>query len=249
MCIIASRRSGGVRQAPGRTHRLCSVEAVPRGTPSQCRELNGGCMLRIWGRLSSVNVQKVVVCANELGIAYERIDAGGKFGVVNTPEYRRLNPNGLVPVIEDGGFVLWESNAIVRYLARVHGAGTLWPDDAREGADADRWMDWQATAVTPAMFGAFWNLIRLEPDQRSPSAVDESAAKTEPLMAILDAHLAGRSFVAGARYTMGDIPLACAVHRWLGLPLRRGARPHVEAWMARIMARPAYDGVLTLPIV
>ena len=222
---------------------------MPRGTPSQCQEFNGGFMLRIWGRLSSVNVQKVVVCANELGIVYERIDAGGKFGVVNTPEYRRLNPNGLVPVIEDGGFVLWESNAIVRYLARVHGAGTLWPDDAREGADADRWMDWQATALTPAMFGAFWNLIRLEPDQRSPSAIDESAAKTEPLMAILDAHLDGRPFVAGARYTMGDIPIACAVHRWLGLPLRRGARPHVEAWMARIMARPAYDGVLTLPIV
>ena len=222
---------------------------MPRGTPSQCQEFNGGFMLKIWGRLSSVNVQKVVVCANELGIVYERIDAGGKFGVVNTPEYRRLNPNGLVPVIEDGGFVLWESNAIVRYLARLYGAGMLWPDDAREGADADRWMDWQATALTPAMFGAFWNLIRVEPDQRSPSAVDESAAKTEALMAILDAHLDGRLFVAGARYTMGDIPLACAVHRWLGLPLRRGARPHVEAWMARIMARPAYDGVLTLPIV
>ena len=206
-------------------------------------------MLKIWGRLSSVNVQKVVACANELGLAYERIDAGGRFGVVATPEYRRLNPNGLVPVIEDGGFVLWESNAIVRYLARVHGAGTLWPDDAREGADADRWMDWQATALTPAMFGAFWNLIRVEPGQRSQAAIDESVAKTEALMAILDAHLATRPCVAGARYTMGDIPLACAVFRWSGLPLSRAARPHVEAWLARIAARPAYDGVLTLPIV
>lgn len=232
-----------------RPHRLCSREPVPRGTPSQRQLFNGGFMLKIWGRLSSVNVQKVVVCANELGVAYERIDAGGKFGVVNTPEYRQLNPNGLVPAIEDNGFVLWESNAIVRYLARVHGAGTLWPDDAREGADADRWMDWQATAVMPAMFGVFWNLIRLEPDQRSPSAIDESTAKTEALIAILDVHLAGRTFVAGSRYTMGDIPLACAVHRWLGLPLRRVARPHVEAWMARIMERPAYDEVLTLPIV
>jgi glutathione S-transferase len=206
-------------------------------------------MLRIWGRLSSVNVQKVVACANELGIAYERVDAGGKFGVVSTPEYRRLNPNGLVPVIEDGDFVLWESNAIVRYLARVHGGGTLWPDDAREGADADRWMDWQATALTPAMFGAFWNLVRVAPGQRSQPAIDESAAKTEALMTILDAHLATRPYVAGARYTMGDIPLACAAHRWFGLPLKRAAYPHAEAWLARIAARPAYDGVLTLPIV
>jgi glutathione S-transferase len=205
-------------------------------------------MLKIWGRLSSVNVQKVVACANELGIRYERIDAGGKFGVVDTPEYRRLNPNGLVPVIEDGSFVLWESNAIVRYLARVHGAGTLWPDDVREAADADRWMDWQATALTPAMFGAFWNLIRVEPAKRNPAAVEESAAKTEALMAILDAQLANRPYVAGARYTMGDVPVACAAHRWLGLPLERVARPNVAAWMARIMARPAYDGVLTLPI-
>jgi glutathione S-transferase len=206
-------------------------------------------MLKIWGRLSSVNVQKVVACANELRTPYERIDAGGKFGVVATPEFRRLNPNGLVPVIEDGDFVLWESNAIVRYLARVHGAGTLWPDDPREGADADRWMDWQATAVMPAMFGAFWNLIRVEPEKRSQAAIDESVAKTEALMAVLDARLATRPFVAGANCTMGDIPIACAVHRWLGLPLKRIARPHVAAWMARIIARPAFDGVLTLPIV
>lgn len=206
-------------------------------------------MLRIWGRLSSVNVQKVVACANELGVAYERIDAGGKFGVVATPEFRRLNPNGLVPVIEDGNFVLWESNAIVRYLCRVHGGGTLWPDDAREGADADRWMDWQAGSVMPAMFGAFWNLVRVEPDKRNQAAIDESAAKMEALAAILDAHLASRPYVAGARYTMGDIPLACAMHRWFGLPLARAGRPNVEAWMARVAARPAYEGVLTLPIV
>jgi len=101
----------------------------------------------------------------------------------------------------------------------------------------------------PAMFGAFWNLIRLEPDKRSRAAIDESVAKTESLMAILDERLADRPYVAGARYTMGDIPIACAVHRWFGLPLQRIARPHVEAWMARIMERPAYHGVLTLPIV
>lgn len=206
-------------------------------------------MLKIWGRISSINVQKVVACANELKLAYERVEAGGKFGVVDTPAYKRLNPNSKVPVIEDGDFVLWESNAIVRYLARVYGAGTLWPEDPRVSADADRWMDWQATTINPAMFDAFWQLIRIEPAQRDLAAVAASIAKVEPLMAILDAHLAGRTWVAGRDYTMGDIPIACTAHRWFGLPCERQPRPNVEAWLTRIHARPAYAGVLTLPVV
>ena len=117
-------------------------------------------MLKIWGRLTSVNVQKVVWCADELGLEYERVEAGGKYGVVNTPDYRAMNPNGLVPVINDGGYVLWESNAIVRYLAGRHGAGTLCPADARTRADADRWMDWQAVSLNPAIGPAFFQLVR-----------------------------------------------------------------------------------------
>jgi glutathione S-transferase len=108
-------------------------------------------MLRIWGRLSSINVQKVVWCADELGLPYERTEAGGSFGVVGTPEYLAMNPNGLVPVIDDGGFVLWESNAIVRYLAARHGDGWLWPTDLQLRAEADRWMDWQNFTFWPAM--------------------------------------------------------------------------------------------------
>ncbi len=206
-------------------------------------------MLKIWGRISSINVQKVVVCANELGLAYERLEAGGKFGVVGTPEFQRLNPNAKIPVIEDGEFVLWESNAIVRYLARAHGAGTFWPKDPRVAADADRWMDWQATMINPALGAAFWQLIRVEPEQRDRAAIAASLAATEPLMAILDAHLAGRRWMTGDDYTMGDIPLACTAHRWFGLPCDREPRPNVAAWLDRIRARPAYSGVLTLPIV
>src|SRR5512139_1603422 len=117
-------------------------------------------MLTIWGRLTSVNNQKVVICANELGIPYERFDAGGKFGGLDTSEALARNPNKLIPVIRDGDFVLWESNAIVRYLARTYGEGTLWPRDARTAADADRWMDWQCTTLNPALHDAFWHTIR-----------------------------------------------------------------------------------------
>ncbi len=205
-------------------------------------------MLKIWGRLSSINVQKVVVCANELGLAYERVDAGGKFGVVETPAYKRMNPNSLVPTIEDGDFVLWESNAIVRYLSRKYGAGRLWPDDVHRAADADRWMDWQATTLTPAMGDAFMQLVRTPPEQRDMRLVEASIAKTEPRMAILDAQLADRAYVAGPTLTMGDVPLACAAHRWLGLPCEKTPRPNVERWLAGLRARPAFGDVLTLPI-
>jgi glutathione S-transferase len=204
--------------------------------------------LRIWGRLSSINVQKVVWTARELELPFERIDAGGAFGLNRTPEYLRMNPNGKIPVIDDDGFVLWESNAIVRYLAAKHGAGTLWPDDLRKRADADRWMDWQATELTPAMRDAFMQLIRTAADKRSPALVDASNAATETTMAILDAHLAGREYLCGERFTAGDIAVGTAVHRWFGLPQPNLPRPHVEQWYRRLMLRPAVAGVLTLPI-
>jgi len=205
-------------------------------------------MLKVWGRLSSINVQKVMICVRELGRPFERVDAGGKFGVVDTPEFRRLNPNGLVPVVEDEGFVLWESNAIVRYLSRKYSPGGLCPADPRAAADADRWMDWQATNFNPRLFDAFWHLIRVPEADRNMALVKASMEKSEAALAVLDAHLADREYVAGA-YSMGDIPVACSVHRWFGLPCEHLPRPHAQAWLARVMARPAYDGVLTLPIV
>jgi glutathione S-transferase len=205
-------------------------------------------MIRIWGRLSSVNVQKVVWTAREAGVDFERIEAGGKFGIVKTPEYLAKNPNGLIPMIEDSDFVLWESNAIVRYLCARYAPGTLSPEPVTARADADRWMDWQATTLQPAMGPAFMQLIRTPQAERSTAAIDESARKSEPLMAILDAQLAGREFVCGVRFTMADIVLGCAAHRWFGLPLARAARPNVERWYAALMRRPATEGVLTLPL-
>ena len=206
-------------------------------------------MLKIWGRLSSINVQKVVICAKVLGIAFERVDAGAKFGIVDTPDYQRMNPNALVPTIEDGDFVLWESNAIVRYLSHAYGRGRLWPDDPRRLADADRWMDWQTTTLTPAMGDAFWQLIRTPVEQREAAKIQASIEKTEQRIAILERHLSSRRFVAGDALTMGDIPVACAAHRWIGLPCEKVARPHVERWVTGLRAQPAFGEVLTLPIV
>ena len=205
-------------------------------------------MLKIWGRISSVNVQKVVWAADELGLAYERIEAGGAFGKTTTPEYLAMNPNSLVPVIEDDGFVLWESNAIVRYLAGKHARGTLWPNDDRKRADADRWMDWQATTYTPAMWAAFWQLVRTPPDQRDAKVVEASLAKTEKAAEILEAALAGRQFITGDAFTMGDIPIGCATHRWLNMPVWRVARPNIERWYAALKARPGGAKVLATPL-
>ncbi len=175
-------------------------------------------MLRIWGRISSINVRKVVWCAQELGLAFERIDAGRDFGIVQTPAYRALNPNSLVPTIEDelaGGerFVLWESNVVVRYLCARHAPGTLHPEPLAARFDAERWMDWQQTTLNPAGREAFMQWVRTPPERRDAAAAARSVAATERLFAQLEEHLATRACMAGASFTMADIPIGCEIHR------------------------------------
>ncbi|OGA17150.1 MAG: glutathione S-transferase [Betaproteobacteria bacterium RIFCSPLOWO2_02_FULL_66_14] len=204
-------------------------------------------MLKIWGRTNSVNVKKALWCAEELGLKYERIDAGLQFGVVNSPEYRKLNPNGLVPTIEDHGYLLWESHAIVRYLAAKHGAGRLWPLDLRQRADADRWMDWAFT-FQAAFRPVFWGLIRTPPGKRDAAAIEEGCRKAADLLAILDAALAGRKYVAGDAFTMGDIPIGCHVQLWMRLPIERPSQPQLEAWFERLLERAPYRKVVDIPI-
>lgn len=195
-------------------------------------------MLRIWGRLSSVNVQKVVWCADELGLAYERIDAGGSFGLTKTPQYLAMNPNALVPVIEEDGFVLYESNAIVRYLAARHSADGLWPADLRKRADADRWMEWQSNTYTPAMREIFWQLVRTPAEKRNAAVIEASRRECERLTGILDAHLVQRRFLTEHGFTAADIVVGCAAHRWLHLPVEREPRPHLERWYGELRSRP-----------
>ena len=204
-------------------------------------------MLRIWGRISSINVRKVVLCAQVLELDVDRIDAGMSHGVVNTPDYLAKNPNGLVPLLEDGDFTLWESNTIVRYLC-AREASPLYPQDLRRRADAERWMDWQQTTLNPAGSPGFKQLIRTPEAQRDRQAIAASVAMTEPLFDQLDRHLAHQPFMAGDTLTMADIPIACEVHRWWGLPQPRPAWPHIERWYARWLAIPASRGVLDLPL-
>jgi len=203
--------------------------------------------LHIWGRMSSINVKKVVWTAQELGLDFQRTEAGGAFGLVKTLEYLRLNPNSLVPVIEDDGFVLWESNTIVRYLCASRGSA-LYPSDLRQHFDAERWMDWQQTTFNPASRSGFWQLIRTPPAEQNQAVIAQSNAAVEALMATLDAHLAGRSFMVGAAFSMADIPLALEVHRWFGLPQTRQARPNIERWYSSLQARPASLGVLDMAL-
>ena len=205
--------------------------------------------LKIWGRISSINVKKVVWTAQELGLNFDRHEAGGVHGVVKTPAYVALNPNSQIPVMEDDDYVLWESNVITRYLCAKHSPGNLYPTDLQERFDAERWMEWQQTMVNPASRNGFWHLIRLPADQRDPALIAQSNAAVELLMAMLDAHLATHSFMVGERFTMADIPLGCEVQRWFGLPQTREKRPNIERWFATLLARPAAAGVLDLALV
>jgi glutathione S-transferase len=204
--------------------------------------------LKIWGRLTSINVRKVVWTARELELEFEHIQAGRSFGVVDTPEYRRMNPNARVPSIDDAGFVLWESNVIVRYLCAKHATGTLYPEPVQQRFDAERWMDWQQTTLNPAGRDAFWQLIRTPVAERDGARLDASIAATELLLEILDAHLASRTFVAGDNFTMADIPIACEVHRFWSLPRDHAPHAHLARWYATMIARPTTRGLLDLPL-
>jgi glutathione S-transferase len=201
-------------------------------------------MLTLWGRLSSINVRKVVWAAQEAQASFTRHDAGGAFGIVRTPDFLQLNPNGLVPVLQDGATVLWESNVIVRYLAVRFPLQGLMPDDLVARFRAEQWMDWQQSTLNPAGRDAFIQWIRTPQQERKHAVLQQSVAATEPLMALLDRHLAQHDYMLGERFTVADIPLACEVHRWFGLPQPRPAWPHLERWFSALCARPASRGVL-----
>jgi glutathione S-transferase len=205
-------------------------------------------MLKIWGRKNSINVQKVLWCCAELGLKYERIDAGMEHGINNTPEYRAMNPNGLVPTIDHDGFILWESHAIVRYLSGLHGLGTLWPGSPRAFAEADRWMEWYNTTLWSNLRPVFWNLVRVVPEKRDMGLVNESIKRLAANFEIADAHLAKSRYFGGREFTMGDIPLGVAAFRWFNLPIDRPRHRHLEAWFDRILARLAFQAHCASPL-
>jgi glutathione S-transferase len=195
-------------------------------------------MLKIYGRKTSSNVQKVLWCCEEIALPFERLDYGGEFGNGRSPEYLALNPNGLVPTIDDGGFILWESNSCVRYLAATYGKGKLWPADPQRAASASRWMDWQLSTVAGPTGTLFRALLRKE---NLPQAeVDAAIKRGGEVWAILDAQLAKAPFVAGDELTVGDIAMGNAIHRWYKFQIPRPDLKNLRAWYERFLARPAY---------
>ncbi len=197
-------------------------------------------MLKIIGRVTSGNVMKPLWLADEIGLEYEQIDIGGPFGGNDTPEYLAMNPMGLVPTIDDDGFIMWESNAITRYLAAKHAKGTLYPDDPQARATADTWMDWKLNAVNPFMRAIFWGLVRTKPEDRNQDEIDAGIKQGCKFWGMLDTHLEGRDYIAGDQLTMGDIPLGPQAFRWFELVEDRPSMPNLEAWYQRLTERPAF---------
>ena len=208
-------------------------------------------MLKIWGRNTSSNVQKAMWAVGELKLEHTRIDVGGAFGKNKEAPYLAMNPNGLVPTLEEeDGFLLWESNSIVRYLAAKHDkTGALEPRDAKQRALANQWMDWQLSVVGPAIFAAFWGLIRTAPEKRDHAAIKTSQQKTTDAMKMLDAQLAKTEYVAGPSFSYGDIPVGIMCYRYVQLVPDRPATPHLDRWYGAISARQAFkDHVGSIPL-
>jgi len=205
-------------------------------------------MLTIWGRANSINVQKVLWCCTELDIEFERIDAGLTYGVVTTPGYMALNPNSLVPTINDDGYILWESNVIVRYLAAKHGPGSLYPDDLQTRFLCEKWMEWQTSTLWMPLRTVFQGLIRTPPEKRDEKAIAAAQAVAETNFGILDRHLAGREFLEADRLTVADIPAGATAYRWFALGNSREAYPHVARWYDGLVARPGFSKYVMLPL-
>ena len=205
-------------------------------------------MLKIWGRVNSINVMKVLWCAEELGLPYERVDAGMAFGVVTEDWYGAMNPNRRVPTVDDDGLVLWESNSIVRYLAAKHDAGGLSPSDPGQRAVSEKWMDWELSTPAEDMRRLFWGLIRNAAEFADKDLQAKAVASLNDKWRMLDAALADRDFVAGDRLTVGDIPIGCVVERWSKLPIERAQLPNLQAWHERLKSRPGYQKFVMQPL-
>jgi glutathione S-transferase len=209
-------------------------------------------MIRLWGRSTSSNVMKVVWLLEELGLPYERRDVGGPFGGTSGPEYRAMQPLGLVPALEeDGGFTLFESNVILRYICNAHAPATpLYPTAPRPRAQVEAWMDFQQTALGPPATTVFVGLIRTPPEKRDVAAIAAGVKGAAAMWAIIDARLARHPFVAGESMSLADMTYGPHVHRWFNMPIEgRPAAPHLRAWYDGLLARPAYKAACTGPIV
>ena len=196
--------------------------------------------LTLWGRASSANVQKTLWALEELGVPYQHRFVGGAHGGLDTPEYRAMNPNGLVPVLQAGELTLWESHATLRYLSAAYGNDSLWRSDLRQRAIVDQWTDWTATTLQPAWISVFWLLVRTPQQLHDRKAIAAAHAKTLSALRILDANLAERDYLAGDRLSYADIAAGVSLYRWFSMEIDRPAMPGVENWYRRLQDRPAF---------
>jgi glutathione S-transferase len=202
-------------------------------------------MLTIWGRLNSHNVKKVAWLAVELGLEFERIDVGGKFGM--DASYLAKNPTALIPTIEDQNVVLWESNAILRYLAAQYGGEHWWPADLARRAVADRWLDWQF-GYADAQRDAFKQLVRTPEGERDPALIAASVAASARQLTILEGCLTQTRWLSGAEFGIGDVPMGVYAYTWFSLPIDRPAFPAIADWYARIRERPGFAEQVAIPL-
>jgi glutathione S-transferase len=199
-------------------------------------------VLKVLGRASSINVRKVLWTCAEIGLPFEREDWGIGFQPTSDPAFTSLNPNALVPVVRDGDFVLWESNTICRWLASEHRRDDLLPSAPRERALVERWMDWQATELNSAWRYAFYALVRKSPQHQDAQDIEASVRQWNRTMSLLDAQLHSTgAYAAGDRFTLADVVLGVATHRWLATPIERPALPHVAAYHQRLSQRPGFQ--------
>ena len=206
-------------------------------------------MLKILGRRTSANVMKVLWVADEIGIDYEQVDIGGEFGGNDQPEYLELNPTGLIPTILDDGFTLWESNAIVRYLAEQYGSHPLYPSNPQTLAVADQWMDFANVQIMPMMVPIFWGLVRTPEAERDMDRINNAIQRGHKLWGMLEQQLQKNPFVAGSEFSIGDIPLGPWLHRWFSLVEDRPPSPHLESWYERLGQRAAFREHCMQPLV
>ena len=205
-------------------------------------------MMKIWGRTNSSNVKKVLWVAEELSLAYERVDAGGAFGIVNEPAYRALNPNGLVPTVEDDGLVLWESHAIVRYLSAKYGPEKFGPADIGARASADKWMDWASGVFSPHFRDVFWTMVRTPPEQRDMAKVEAGVMAAVKVLQMVEATLAKQPYLSGEACGIGDVPLGSSIYAWFSMDIERPTMPALEAWYDRLTRRPTYRKAVMIPL-
>ncbi len=205
-------------------------------------------MLKIWGRLNSINVMKVMWCVEELDIEHERVDAGMRHGVVGEDFYAKLNPNRQIPTIDDDGLILWESNVIVRYLSAKYGSGSLSPVDVGERAVADQWMDWQQTSMHPDITFIFWAVVRNLKENQDPEKLAAAASRLGKNWQLVDEQLANRDYLCGDHLTMADIPLGTAVWRWYNMETERPSLTNVETWHDRLKQRAGFQQYVMQPL-